>query len=132
MTIDPPPSLQRPFYQLLGITSLGIENGRAVMVMAESPMVSNSRGEVHGGATFSLLDAACAHAARAAAPVGQSAATINLTITYMAPGRGKLTARGLVLRAGKTVVAVEAEATDEQGQMVAKAFGTMRVFTPRS
>jgi uncharacterized protein (TIGR00369 family) len=131
MTTDAPRTPLRPFYQLLGIAPVSDENGRSVVVMADNPLIGNSRGEVHGGAIFSLLDVACAHAARSAVPAGASAATISLTVTYMAPGRGRLTAKGLVLRAGKTVVAVEAQATDDSGVLVAKAFGTMRVFSPR-
>ncbi len=126
MTADPkiPPS--RPFYALLGIHPLEAQDGRSVVVLEENPALGNSRGEVHGGAIYSLLDVAAASAARSTQPGSGGAATINLTVTYMVAGRGRLTAHGLVLRAGKTIIAVEAEAKDESGTLVAKAHGTMR------
>jgi len=128
MSSQPP----RPFYDLLGITGISAEAGRAVMVMADNPALANSRADVHGGAIFALLDGACARAARSTLPEGGGAATISLTVTYLAPARGRLTATGTVLRGGKTIIAVEADATDEAGQLVAKAHGTFRALRAKS
>jgi uncharacterized protein (TIGR00369 family) len=122
----------RPFYQLLGIIPISAADGRSVVVLADNPDLGNSRGGVHGGAIFTLLDVACARAARSALLDGAGAATINLTVTYLAPAHGRLTAYGLVLRAGQTIVAVEADAKDDKGQLVAKAFGTMRTIAART
>jgi uncharacterized protein (TIGR00369 family) len=117
----------RPYYELLGIEPVEAGEGRAVVALAESPHIANSHGAVHGGAVFSLLDAACAAAARSALPPGSSAMSINLNITYLEQGHGRLTGTGRVLRSGRTVIAAEAEAHDARGTLVAKASGTMRV-----
>jgi acyl-coenzyme A thioesterase PaaI-like protein len=53
--------------------------------------------------------------------------SINLNITYLEQGHGRLTGTGRVLRSGRTVIAAEAEAHDARGTLVAKASGTMRV-----
>ncbi len=117
----------RPYYDLLGIEAVEAGEGRSLVALAENPHVANSHGAVHGGAVFSLLDAACADAVRSALPPGSSVMTIGLTITYLDQARGRITASGGVLRAGRTVVAAEAEAHDANGTLVAKASGTMRV-----
>ena len=124
-------SPERPYYGLLGIRPVTSGDGRSEVLLAENPMLCNSRGHVHGGAIYSMLDVACASAARSVLPTGTGAATISLTVTYLQPGRGALTGYGTVLRAGRTVVAVEAEARDNDGVLVAKAHGTMRTIANR-
>ncbi len=131
MTTDPTVTPARPFYTLLGIRPVEAQDGRSVVVLDANPALGNSRGDVHGGAVYSLLDVAAASAARSTLPDAGGAATISLTVTYMEAGRGRLTAHGLVLRAGKTIIAVEAEARDATGKLIAKAHGTMRAFTAR-
>jgi uncharacterized protein (TIGR00369 family) len=121
----------RPFHDLLGITPISMEGGRAALVLADNPALANTRQDVHGGAIFTLLDAACARAARSTLGEGGGVATISMTVSYLAPGRGRLTGTGTVLRAGKTIIAVEAEATDEAGLLVAKAQGTFRTLRGR-
>jgi uncharacterized protein (TIGR00369 family) len=123
--------MPRPFHDLLGITPISTGEGRAVLALAENPLLTNTRQDVHGGAIFSLLDAACARAARSTLEEGGGVATITMTVTYLAPARGRLTGTGTVLRAGKTIIAVEAEATDEAGLLVAKAQGTFRALRGR-
>jgi uncharacterized protein (TIGR00369 family) len=118
----------RPFFDLLGITPVSAGGGRAVLELAENPALANSRQDVHGGAIFTLLDVACAGAARSTVAEGGGVATITLTVTYLAPGRGRLRGSGTVLRAGQTIIAVEAEATDDAGLLVAKAHGTFRAL----
>ena len=72
------------------------------------PDTANSRGEVHGGALATMLDAALVNAARSTMPEGTAAATVNLSVNYLSPGAGKLTARGRVVRKGRSLVSAEA------------------------
>lgn len=129
MTTDAMP--RRPFHELLGLQSEATRDGGSTVAMPADPRLGNSRGDVHGGAIFGLLDAACAIAARASLPPGMGCATVSLTASFLTPGRGRLVAHGTVLRTGKRIVAVEAEARDEAGTLVAKAHGTMAVLRPR-
>ena len=129
MTTDATP--QRPYYDLLGLQQGPIGDGSSEIALPADPRLGNSRGDVHGGAIFGLLDAACASAARSSMPPGMGCATVSLTANFLAPGRGRLVARGTVLRTGRRIVAVEAEARDESGALVAKAQGTMAVLRPR-
>ncbi len=121
----------RPFYRHLGIEVVEAGEGRAQVRMPANPDLLNGRGEVHGGAIASLLDAAISNAARAALAPGMSSATIQFTTHFLIPGRGTLHAHGLALRAGGSVVTAEAKVTNDAGELVATALGTLKVLRPR-
>jgi uncharacterized protein (TIGR00369 family) len=122
--------VRRPFYDTLGLQLLEAKAGVSRVTMAADPKLANSRGDVHGGAIAGLMDAALSSAARSGLPEGYATATITYTTSFLVPGSGKLTARGNVLRSGRSIVSVEARVTDEQGTLVAQAMGTMRVIRP--
>jgi uncharacterized protein (TIGR00369 family) len=125
-----PGPVRRPFHETLGIEVIEAWDGRARVRMADDPRLGNARGDVHGGAIAGLLDAALAAAARSNLPVGYSTATVAIATNFVAPGRGALVAEGRVLRSGRTIVSVEADARDGAGVLVAHAIGTMRVLRP--
>ena len=54
-----------------------------------------------------------------------------MTITYLQPGQGNLIGHGRVVRAGRTIVAVEGTVQDEQGSLVAHGIGTFRILPRR-
>jgi uncharacterized protein (TIGR00369 family) len=123
------PAAARPYYRLLGFrTESGEGAGRSKLVLESRGELENSRGDVHGGVIASLLDAAMGVAVRSALKPGQGATTVSLTVNYVAPGRGTLTARGRVVRAGRTLASVEADVTDAAGTVAAHAVGTMRIL----
>jgi uncharacterized protein (TIGR00369 family) len=120
--------VDRPFYRLLGIDVVRAADGVSLVHLPERAELTNSRGEVHGGAIASLLDAALASAVRSSLEEGSGAATITLTTTYIAPGHGALTGHGRVLRAGGSIVSAEARVEDAAGRLVAQALGTLRAL----
>lgn len=122
---------RRPFYDYLGIVVEEAADGRSRVSLAGKPEISNARGDVHGGAVASLLDAAMGVAARSSLEPGVGATTVSLAVQYLEPGRGALSATGRVVRAGRSLVATEASVTDAEGVLVAHAVGTMRVLRPR-
>jgi acyl-CoA thioesterase len=78
------------FAQASGIALVSVAPGRAVVRMEIGDQHRNSHGTVHGGAIFTLADAAFALASNSH---GVPAAAINATITYMKAAReGALTA----------------------------------------
>lgn len=118
----------RPFYRHLGIVVESVEEGRSVLILPPKPEIGNSRGDAHGGAVATLLDAAMGVASRSVLKDGSGATTVSITVNYLEPGRGKLTAVGEVVRAGRSLIAAEARVTDEAGRIVAQAVCTMRVL----
>jgi uncharacterized protein (TIGR00369 family) len=123
---------ERPFYAFLGVEVLETSDGRAAIRLPYRPELGNKRGDVHGGAIGSLLDIALSTAVRSALPEGSAAATISMTITYLQPGRGTLTGRGRVVRAGRTIVAAEGDVQDAQGDLAAHGIATFRVLEART
>lgn len=118
----------RPFYELLGIEVVRAADGEATLVLPHHASLSNSRGEIHGGALASLLDAALANCVRSALPAGSGAATVTFTINYLAPARGTVTATGKSIRIGKTIASAEAIVMDATGLTVCHGIGSVRVM----
>jgi uncharacterized protein (TIGR00369 family) len=123
--------VQRPFYKLIGVTVLEAADGASLVRLEPTAETANVRGDVHGGALATMLDAALANAARSVTAAGSGVATVNLSINYLAPGQGTLIARGRVVRAGRSLVSAEATVTDAAGAAVAQAIGTLRVIAPK-
>jgi acyl-coenzyme A thioesterase PaaI-like protein len=46
--------------------------------------------------------------------------------SFLAPGRGVLTAEGRILRAGRSILFCEAEVRTEAGELVAKSSGVFK------
>ena len=86
---------------------------------------------MHGGVVAGLVDAAMSQAVRSTIEMGSVVATITMTLNYMAPAFGELTAKGTVVRGGKSVVFAEAEVIDEKGKAVCRASATFRVLPPK-
>jgi uncharacterized protein (TIGR00369 family) len=122
------PLAQRPYYRHLGLTVMPPEDGTLRVVMDAMEELSNSRGEVHGGAIASLLDVTISSALRSTLGEGGAAATASLTINYLEPGQGRLTGVGRVVRKGRTIASVEARIEDDAGTIVAHGVGIMRVL----
>jgi acyl-coenzyme A thioesterase PaaI-like protein len=49
---------------------------------------------------------------------------VELSVTFIQPGTGRLVAEGRCLRSGKSLSFSEGEVRDGQGNLVAKALGT--------
>jgi acyl-coenzyme A thioesterase PaaI-like protein len=47
--------------------------------------------------------------------------TLDMQTQFIAPGRGTLTGEGRIVKAGRSLVFVEADVHDEEGTLVAKA-----------
>jgi uncharacterized protein (TIGR00369 family) len=123
------PADGRPYYRLLGLrAAAGEPGGHSKLVLEGRGDLENSRADVHGGVIASLLDAAMGVAVRSSLGGGEGATTVSMTVNYVAPGRGTLTARGHVIRAGRTLASAEATVTDAGGATVAHAVATMRIL----
>ena len=121
-----------PFYEHLGLQLDTLADGRSVIRLPFEKHFGNTRGEMHGGAAAALVDAAMSQAVRSTIPMGSAVATITMTLNYLAPAFGELTARGNVVRGGKSVVFAEAEVTDSRGTPVCRATATFRVTLPKN
>jgi uncharacterized protein (TIGR00369 family) len=120
----------RPFYDFLGV-AVDPSADTAVVRLPYRPELGNSRDHVHGGAIATLLDAAASRAVRQANPEAAGVATINVTVSYLRPGVKTLIAEGRVISNGGTIAVAESQARTEEGDLVATATATFRIFKPR-
>jgi len=115
-----------PFYRHLGLELEALADGKSAIRLPFRKEYGNSRGEVHGGAIATLVDAAMSQAVRSTVELDARVATISMTINYLAPGVGDLLGRGTVTRGGRSLSFVEAEVTDAGGNVVCRATATFR------
>ena len=113
-----------PFAELLGVQLKHQEPGRAVLELDMRPELMNSWHVAHGGVVMTLADIALAVAARTLDATAKGAMTVELKLSFIAPGRGKLIAEGRCIHSGRSLAFCEGEVRDERGKLVAKAVGT--------
>jgi uncharacterized protein (TIGR00369 family) len=117
-----------PFITHLKITTDALGEGTARLSLPIEPHLTNSLGTAHGGVILSLLDVALCTAARTLHPDSLGVITIDLSTSFIGGASGaRLFAEARVLKDGRTMSFVEAEAKNEDGALVAKAIATVRV-----
>lgn len=117
-----------PFLAHLKIHTEALGDGSARISLPIERHLTNSLGTVHGGVILSLLDVALCTAARTLHPESTGVVTIDLSTSFIGGGSGaKLYADARVLKDGKSMTFVEAEAKNDDGSLVAKAIATVRV-----
>src|SRR5258708_10657276 len=105
------------------------ERGGGRLSLPAEPHLTNSLGKVHGGVIMSLLDVALCTAARTLHPESVGVITINMSTSFIGAGDGaRLLADARVMKDGRSLSFVEAEAKNEDGTLVAKAVATVRVL----
>lgn len=115
-----------PFYRHLGLELEALADGKSSIRLPFRKEYGNTRGEVHGGAIATLVDAAMSQAVRSTVELGARVATISMTVNYMAPAVGDLLCKGAVVRGGRSLMFVEAEVIDSAGNVVCRASATYR------
>jgi uncharacterized protein (TIGR00369 family) len=116
-----------PFAEFLGIQIVENEPGRARLEIALRPELMNSFHDAHGGVVTTLADVALAVAAITRDGSARGAITVDLSVSFIGPGKGTLVAEGRCLRAGKSLAFSEGEVRDAAGNLVAKAIGTFKL-----
>ncbi|MDQ5849833.1 MAG: PaaI family thioesterase [Pseudomonadota bacterium] len=117
-----------PFVAHLKIQTEALGEGSARLSLPVEKHLANSIGTVHGGVIMSLLDVALCTAARTLHPDSVGVITIDMSTSFIGGGSGgKLFAEARVLKDGRSLSFVEAEAKNEDGSLVAKAIATVRV-----
>jgi len=118
-----------PFLAHLRILTETLDKGSARLSLPVEPHLTNSLGKVHGGVIMSLLDVALCTAARTLHPESVGVITINMSTSFIDAGSGaRLFADARVMKDGRSLSFVEAEAKNEDGTLVAKAVATVRVL----
>ena len=109
---------QDPFARWMGIELQELRPGYSRVAMTLTPQMLNFHGIPHGGAIFSLADAAFAAASNSH---GQAAVALSMTIQYLAasePGM-RLVAEAQELRKGNRTGFYQITVKTEAGELVA-------------
>jgi uncharacterized protein (TIGR00369 family) len=117
------------FFDYLGMTVLEASAEKAVVRMRVPRQLYSPFGAVHGGATAALIDTAIGIAVACRISHRDRTATHELNLNYVSFSTAPvLVATARILRLGRSVAHCEAEATTEDGQLIAKALATFGVF----
>ncbi len=116
-----------PFAELLGLRVVPADPGLARLELELRPELLNSFQDAHGGVVTTLADVALAVAAITRDGAARGAITVNLSVSFVGPGRGRLVAEARCLRSGRELAFSEGEVRDAAGELVAKAVGTFKL-----
>ena len=118
----------------LGIRTVSVSKDEMVLALDWRPEITQPAGLMHGGALMTLADTAGGSLSYANLPPGATGtSTIESKINFLAPIKsGTVTATARVLKAGRSVIVVETELTDDTGQLVAKVAQTQIVLRPQA
>jgi uncharacterized protein (TIGR00369 family) len=100
--------------------------GQVEISLTPSSPVSQQHGFVHAGALAAIADSAAGYAALSVMPPGAGVLTTEFKINLLAPAGGeRILARGLVIKAGRTLTFAQTEVFSETaGQRKLVAFLT--------
>ncbi|HYX40186.1 MAG TPA: PaaI family thioesterase [Pyrinomonadaceae bacterium] len=119
---------QVAYARLLGLELVEVARGTAVLSLTVRPELTRMEGIMHGGALASLMDTASAFAVLTLLAPAEQTVTVDLTIHFLRPvSSGRVQARAHVLRAGRRLVTVAIEATNEAEELVATALTTYAI-----
>jgi acyl-CoA thioesterase len=108
----------------LGIATEDLPDGQVRLSLTTDASFHSEGGRVHGGIAALLLDGAMGRSVGRTLAPGEDCATVQLSVQYLAPAEGVLSALGRVVRRGRSVAFLEGECTRADGTVVARAHGT--------
>lgn len=118
--------VRSPFVVALGIELTSARNGESELSVTLAESHINTWSIAHGGVTMTLADVSMSVAAASLVEDDIGCVTIELKLTFMQPGRGRLHGTAKCLHRTSSMAYCEAEVRDTGGLLVAKALGTFR------
>ena len=111
-----------PIQELVGMTLVEVEPGRAVWEVTPAEQHYNPIGVVHAGISATLLDSAMACAVHSALPLGKGYTTLEFKINLVQAATlksGAVRAVGKVVHMGRQTATAEGRLEDSQGKLLA-------------
>jgi uncharacterized protein (TIGR00369 family) len=116
-----------PFAEHLGVTGYRQKNGEAEISLQLKPEHLNSWGSAHGGVILGVFDILMGLSAKSMDVKASGAITIELKTNFLRTVNHAINACARATRCGRTLIFVEAEIFNEDGQLAAKASGTFKL-----
>ena len=118
--------LDVPLHGLLGLEVIDVGRpGVASMALPLKQPALGATGQLHGGVVAILCDLVCAAAATTATTYDHTTTalvTADLHVRYLGAARGeRVRAEARLVKAGRTLVVVEADVIDGEDRVVARA-----------
>lgn len=114
-----------PFSRMIGMRLVDMRPGEAVIEIDMRDELRQPHGLLHGGVTATLIDTAMAFAVITKLEETEKASTVDLTVHYLRPHTdGAVSCTAKVVRAGKRIITLTAEAFNESGKLLATAIST--------
>jgi uncharacterized protein (TIGR00369 family) len=120
-----------PFAEYLGVRAHQQENGELEITLALRPEHHNSWGAAHGGVILSVMDMVMGLSAKSVDAQASGAITIELKTNFIQMVTTRLRAKAKATRMGRTLIFVEGELFNEDGELAAKASGTFKLKYPK-
>jgi uncharacterized protein (TIGR00369 family) len=111
--------------KMIGMELVDLAPGEATISVMMRDQLRQPQGVLHGGITATLIDTAMAFAIITRLAEGEKATTIDLTVHYLRPHiSGEVTCTAKVVRAGKRIITVSADAMNAENKIIATAIST--------
>lgn len=119
---------QGPYFRLLGIDIVVLEEGRCVVEAAIERKHMNCFGGMHGGVYESIMDTAAYWALYVEMPEDAGFITLdqNANLTRAVQEGTRVHCEGRVVKRGSSICICEAEMLDEKGRLL--GMGTSKIF----
>lgn len=122
-------SLDNPFLEWLGVTLQEWSPGYVEMRLLSTDKLANRSNRPHGGVLCTLLDSVAGYSGTYAPPGAPPvrAVTLSLTTNFLDASEGEaLTAKGYIVRKGRSVFFARAEVWMDESTLLATAVGTFK------
>jgi uncharacterized protein (TIGR00369 family) len=113
---------------LIGASLASVAPGAVEIALPFRDDLTQQKGFVHGGIIGMIADTACGYAAYSLMPADSSLVTVEYKMNILSPATGSLTARGEVVKAGRTLTVARAEVYARDGKHVATMQQTLMML----
>jgi uncharacterized protein (TIGR00369 family) len=120
-----------PFAEKLGVRMVHRRVGDVGLELELIDDHMNSWQMAHGGVIMSMFDIVMGTSAKTLDDASSGATTVELKTNFLKAATGRVTARALAQRAGRSLVFVEGELRNEPQDLLARATGTFKLRYPR-
>ncbi len=121
--------ISSPFMELVGARPEAMDKDYCRTSMPWKDDVTNTRGDIHGGAIVSVMDLTMSVAARSHAPHDFGCATIEISTHFLEPVAGDIIIEGRCVRRGKSLAFCDGTIKSAQtGNLIAIARATFKLI----
>jgi uncharacterized protein (TIGR00369 family) len=118
--------------ELIGAELASVAPGAVEIRLPFRDDLTQQKGFVHGGVIGMIADSACGYAAYSLMPADCSLVTVEYKLNILAPATSALSARGEVVKAGRTLTVTRGEVYAEDGTQIALMQQTLMMLAGRS